>query len=253
MGLFDLPGPLFDAVDGVLGLALPPVFRLALWGVLAGWITMLAYRRLSNQERIKELKQEQKTQQAALAAFDGEFEEMWPLIREALSLGFKQLGLALGPALLATVPILFLVVWVSGQFGYDQPEPGQPVAITGTPPDAAVQWRPAEAAHATGDGWELAWPGAGSSVELLADGEKLLTLPTGQAVPVIHRKLWWNWLIANPIGYLPDGAALQQVDIALPPQQFLAFGPGWLRGWMFTFFSVFLVASLAFKFVLKVD
>lgn len=253
MGLFDLPAPLFDAVDGMLGLVLPPVVRLGLWGVLAGWVTMLAYRRLSNQDRIKELKQEQKTQQAALAAFDGEFEEMWPLIRGALSLGFRQLGLALGPALLATVPVLFLVVWVSGQFGYHQPQPGQPIAITSSPTDAPLEWRPAQAAQVSEGGWKLTWPDPGSSVEMLADGQALLRFPTDKAVPVIHRKLWWNWLVANPIGYLPDGGSLQQVNIALPPQQFLALGPGWVRGWMFTFFGVFLLASLAFKFILKVD
>jgi len=60
MGLFDLPAPLFSAFDGVLGMALPPVLRLVIWGILAGWLTMVVYRRLSNQEKIGELKAQQK-------------------------------------------------------------------------------------------------------------------------------------------------------------------------------------------------
>ncbi len=124
MGLFDLPAPLFTTIDGVLGMALPPVARLVFWGILAGWLTMMVYRRLSNQEKIGELKAQQKGQQKKIAEFDGEFEELMPLIRHTLALGFKQLGLALGPALLSTVPVLFLIVWVAGAFGNEAPAAG---------------------------------------------------------------------------------------------------------------------------------
>ena len=110
MGLFDLPAPLFGAIDGLLAMALPAVIRLVIWGVLAGWLTMVVYRFLSNQEKIGELKTQQKVQQKNIAEFDGEFAGLLPLIRQTLALGFKQLGFALGPALLATVPILFIVL-----------------------------------------------------------------------------------------------------------------------------------------------
>jgi hypothetical protein len=253
MGLFDLPAPLFQAVDGVLGMALPDTLRLILWGILAGWLTMVLYRRLSNQEKISALKKEQKAQQQQISNFDGDFEELLPLIRHTLGLGFRQLALAIGPALLASLPILFLVAWVAGQFGYHLPEPGEQVTVSTLPEQASISFQPATTAEVAGTGWLLTWPGDGTTATLNSGANTLLALPLEAAVPVIHKKLWWNVLFANPLGYLPDELDLERVDIALRPQEFLPFGPDWLRGWMFLFFTIFLLSSVGFKLILKID
>lgn len=256
MGLLDLPGPLFGLIDQLLGAFLPGLLRLVLWGILAGWLTMLVYRRLSNQERIGELKAAQKAQQRQIAEFDGELQELFPMIRQTLALGVRQLGLSLGPALLATLPVLFLVVWVAGAFGYQQPPAGTTVAVTavGWQDNApGLSWQPRSAAIAEGDGWRVAWPQPPATVRLSQSDVVLLELPSEHPVPVIHKRYWWNWLMANPIGYLPEAAGVEVVEIDLPPQQFLSFGPGWMRGWMFSFFMAFLLSSIAFKFLLRID
>jgi hypothetical protein len=256
MGLLDLPAPLFGVVDQALATFLPAVIRLALWGVLAGLLTMLVYRRLSNQERIQALKAQQKSAQREIADFDGELGDLFPLIRHALGLGMRQLGLALGPALLATIPVLFLLVWVAGNFGYRLPDAGSAVQVTAPEPPGsapALSWRPAEGATATPEGWNVAWPESGPGLELRESELVLLRLPIEEPVPVIHKRQWWNLFMANPIGYLPDEAGIDMVQMALPQQQFLALGPGWMRGWMFTFFGVFLLSSIAFKIILKID
>jgi hypothetical protein len=256
MGLFDLPAPLLGFVDELLGTVLPAVVRILLWGVLAGWLTMLLYRALSNQERISILKAEQKEHQKNIAGFDGEFDELLPLVGQALGTGMRQLGLSLGPALLATIPILFIIIWVAGEFGYRQPDSGTTIAIEIEPVDAdrdGLQWLPGSAAVATGDGWNITWPSAGSQVALERGGEALLQLPAGYNVPVIHKRRWWNWLMANPLGYLDDGEAVDTIHIGLPAQQFIMAGPTWMRGWMFFFFGSFLLSSIAFKLLLRID
>lgn len=58
---------------------------------------------------------------------------------------------------------------------------------------------------------------------------------------------------ANPLGYLPAGGGVETIHIALPARQYLGFGPGWLRGWMFSLFLTFLLSSVVFKFLLKID
>ena len=140
MGFFDFPAPLFDFVDGLLAMALPPVLRLAIWGALAGWLSMIVYRSFSDQEKIGALKALQKEQQKNMAEFDGEFSELLPLIRHTLTLGFRQLGLALGPALLATVPVLFIVIWVAGEFGYVTPATGSEVFLSVEPVSSEIHW-----------------------------------------------------------------------------------------------------------------
>jgi len=253
MGLLDLPAPLLGAIDGALGLVLPPLLRLLLWGVAAGWLTMLLYRRFSNQEEIGQLKAEQKVQQKRIAEFDGEFAELMPLIGKTLGTGFRQLGLAIGPALLATVPVLFLVVWVAGEFAYEMPAPGAEVIFKAEPATGDIAFEPPAAAVTAESGWTVSWPEADAEV-LMTGGERiLLRLPLEEPVPVIHDRRWWNFLMANPLGYLPEDLATRAIHIGLPERRYLDFGPDWLRGWMFSFFLAFLLSSVAFKFLLKID
>jgi hypothetical protein len=256
VGFFDLPAPLFGFINQLMGLLLPAVICLVLWGVLAGWLTMVVYRKLSNQDKIQELKAEQKQQQKIISNFDGEFEELFPVIRHTLALGMRQLGLSLGPALLATIPILFIVIWVAGEFGHHQPATNAPVKISFDTPvdtDGRLEWSSPGQVQRTETGWELNWPATQHPNTLLQDGNPLLKLPSDHAIPVIHKRQWWNWLMANPAGYLPDDAIVESFDIELPEQQFLAFGPGWIRGWMFSFFLTFLLSSIGFKLALKID
>lgn len=253
MGLFDLPAPLFSAVDGVLGMALPPVLRLVIWGILAGWLTMVVYRRLSNQEKIGELKAQQKIQQKIIAEFDGEFQELMPLIRHTLALGFRQLGLALGPALLATIPILFIVIWVAGEFGFETPVAGSEVLLSAEPASNDIHWSSATEVKITEDGWAVNWPAEGQSLTMTDGRQPLLVLPLEHNIPIIHKKKWWNLLMANPIGYLPDDGKTEVIRIALPEPVMIGAGPSWIRGWMFSFFVTFLLSSLAFKFLLRID
>jgi hypothetical protein len=253
MGLFDLPAPLFSAIDGVLGMALPPVLRLVFWGVLAGCLTMMVYRRLSNQEKISELKAQQKVQQKKIAEFDGEFEDLMPLIRHTLALGFKQLGLALGPALLSTLPVLFLIVWVAGAFGNETPAAGSMVHLTAEPSNHDLHWSSLTGVEIAEDGWQVRWPGTGQTLTMTDGRQSLLALPLQYNIPVIHKKKWWNHLMANPIGYLPENGKTDVIHIDLPEQVIIGFGPDWMRGWMFSFFLTFLLSSLGFKFLLRID
>ena len=258
MGLFDLPAPVFSAIDSLLAMMAPSALRLVFWGVLAGWITMVAYRFFSDQERIGELKAKQKVQTKAIAEFDGEFADLIPLIRHTLALGLRQLGLALGPALLATLPVLFVVIWVAGEFAYAAPDPGSEVLVRVEPASSAVQWSSpprARLAERTTEGvsWSVEWPPQDQPLTISDGNRALLALPVAHDVPVIHKKRWWNLLMANPLGYLPEDGETEVVHIELPEQIIIGAGPDWMRGWMFPFFLAFLLSSLGFKFLLRVD
>lgn len=252
MGLFDLLAPVLGAIDNTLSGFLPGALRLALWGVLAGWLTMLLYRKLSRQEAISELKARQKVLQEEIAKFDGEMSDLMPRIKEAFSLGFKQLGLAIGPALLATIPILFIVVWVATQFVYEPPQAGAEVSVTAEPDRGDLNWSANAAAQVSEDGWSVQWPAEGEEITLGAADKPVLTLSDEELHGIIHKKLWWNTLIGNPAGYLPADSGVEAVHIALPERSYLPFGPDWVRGWMFLFFGTFLLASIAFKFILRI-
>lgn len=251
MGLFDLPTPLFSVIDGVLAMLLPPLLRLAIWGIISGWVAMLVYRLFSAQQKMAALKAAQKEQQKQIAGFDGEFAELLPLIRAALALGFRQLGLALGPALLASVPVLFIITWVAGEYGYATPAAGSEVLVTVEPAGSNLHWSAQTQVKASDGGWLINWPAPGQSLTLSDHRQTLLVLPLAQAVPIIHKQRWWNLLMGNPLGYLPADGQVEVVHIGLPGQVIIAAGPAWMRGWMFSFFIAFLLSSIGLKWLLR--
>ena len=60
-------------------------------------------------------------------------------------------------------------------------------------------------------------------------------------------------LIGNPAGYLPDDAPLERIEVDLPPKEYLALGPAWLRSWYAVFFAALLAASLAIKVAARIE
>ena len=251
MGLFDLPAPIFGAIDDILAMALTPILRLIIWGILAGWLTMVVYGFFSDQGKIGRLKAQQKKQQKKIGEFDGEFAELMPLIRHTLALGFRQLGLALGPALLATIPVLFIIIWVAGEFGYETPTARSEVLLTAEPVTSDILWSTTTEVRITEGGWVINWPSKGESLTMNDDHQLLLTLPLEHDIPIIHKKRWWNLLIANPLGYLPKDGKTDVIHINLPEAVIIGSGPSWIHGWMFSFFITFLLSSMLFKHLLR--
>lgn len=252
MGLFDFPAPIFGIIDRLLALALPPLLRLVIWGIFAGWLSMVVYRRYSDQKNIAGLKAQQKTQQKHIAEFDGEFTELMPLIRQTLALGFRQLRLALGPALLASVPVLFIVIWVDGEFGHEIPATGSEVFLSVEPANSDIQWSPTTQVRVAEGGWIIDWPAQDQPLTIKDGHLSLLILPLEHNIPIIHKKRWWNLLMANPLGYLPKDGKMDVIHINLPEAVFIATGPGWIHGWMFSFFMSVLLSSIGFKLLFRI-
>ena len=251
MGLFDLPGPLFTALDSLMS-GLPAFARLLIWATFTGIISMLLYWLCSAQEKTGEAKERAIAARKAMASYDGtEMDEMLPLAKESLVASLKHFGIVLGPALLSSLPALAIIVWVSGAFGYQQPAPGSEV-ISYTVPTVAIN-DATEVADSNGAAWTLTWPAEGESRELVAaNGEVLTSLPLNAPIPVVHKKLWWNSLIANPNGYLPDEYEVEAVYFELGSMEFLSFGPGWVRGWEFSYFVLLILVSLGVKVAFKI-
>lgn len=260
-GLLDWPGVVFGWINDGLLLFLPLPLALLLWGVVSGWATMWVYRRFSNQDKLAALVPQARAVRRELANYDGEFSGLFPLMRENFRLSGRHIGLALGPALLAGVPVLFVLVWISNAFGAYFPEPGARVNVEAVSTDAgsnALRWRwqETESRHlpsAVGEPirWRIAWPEESAGL-VTPEGETVAEIPPPQAAPVLHPRRWWNVLIANPAGYLPPDSPADSIRLNLPVREILPFGPDWMRGWMFPYFVVLIIASLGFKFYWRV-
>jgi hypothetical protein len=255
MGAFDLASPALSSIDRLMARWLPAAGRLAFWGIVTAVVSMGLYRLTSNQARLAANKAEVVALRRRLAGFDGPFAELWPLLRRNFALAGRQLWLTLVPAVIASLPVLFILVWVSNAFDARMPEPGDQIEVT-TIASAGRELPPlawqgdGKATTISGGVWQVSWPEKDGSVRLVeADGTVLLTLPTLEPVSVVHQRRWWNALVGNPAGYLPSPGDVDMVELDLPQPEFLPLGPDWLRGWMSFFFAIVIVVSLLLKFL----
>jgi len=259
MGLFDLTAPLFSLLDSLL-FNLPDLVKLIIWGLLAGYGSMWLFKRFSDQGKIQIIKQQVKNNQKKMAEFEGEMAELLPLVGQTLKLAFKQLGAALGPALLVSIPVIFLLAWISNHYGLIQPVADEPYlaevqVADGVNFDPGIyNWENTASARFGSDdqAWEFNWPKNGLDLRLKQGETNILNISSDSISPLVHKRQWWNWLIGNPMGYLPADSEIDQLMFNFRQKKIIEVGPSWMHGWMFTFFMSFLVFSLAFKFILKI-
>ena len=245
-GLLDLASPLLSDLDRAMAPLLPPAARIALWALVAASVSMALYAVISPQQRLRRAKASGEEAKQALDSHDGSLAEAAPLIGRMLSAAFLQLGLVFGPAFVAATPVLFMIVWMSGAFGHFVPASTAQVPLRVVPTELQVHWQPLEPDSET--------TSASDRVQIRVTdraGRLVEALELDEPVTILHKRRWWNFLIANPLGYLPAEGILESVEVGWPRQQILTVGPQWLRGWEAIFFGLLLAASLAIKLVFR--
>ena len=254
VGWLDVASPVLSRVDSALSTVVPSALRIVLWGLIASFGSMLVYKWTSNQKRLAGLKVQALEIREAMNTFEGEMDELWPLLRRNLSVAWLRLALGLFPALIASIPVLLILVWMSNAYSASFPSAGQKISVEAVPDEThqvpPMHWRGGEAEEGQQPGrWTISWPDAATPMQLIdSDGTIVLTVPTEAPVTTVHQKRWWNKLVGNQGGYLPSPGDVDAVAIALPSEEFLPFGPAWLRSWMTLFFAVVVAASLSLKF-----
>jgi len=198
------------------------------------------YWLLSPQARIARGKLEVAQAQKDLDAYDGDLAGAWPRIGRLLGVALRQVGRVGWPAVVASLPLLALLVWLSTAYGYTYPTSGQAPAIHVQPPRFSAQWK-----------------GSGQRPPRLVvadpQGRVVADVVLSAPVPVLHKRQWWNAFIGNPAGYLPSGAEVERVDVDLPRKEVLTVGPAWMHGWEFSFFLTLVVVSIALKLGLRIQ
>ncbi|MBA1274199.1 hypothetical protein [Stutzerimonas azotifigens] len=229
MGLLNLPAPLFAAIDDAMATALPDTARLLLWAAIGGAGTLLLYRVISPQASIGRAKREAREARQRLNNFDGEMSEAGPLIRAQFGAAFRHLGLVTLPTLISMLPLLALLSWLDQAYSHDYPQPDEAPAMNVAPEPFYAEW--------FGDG-EI------PIVRINLPDSDWLDIELTAPITVIEQRHWWNWLLGNPLGYLPDDNAVQRVEIGLPERSYLPFGPSWMRTWLALLLPGMMLASL---------
>ncbi|WP_316976687.1 hypothetical protein [Shumkonia mesophila] len=238
MGLFNLPGPLYDLVDRAVFAAAPAPWRLVFWAVVAAVSSLLIYKWLSPQAKIAATKERVAELRRRMLDHDGEdLASAMPLIRAQLAIAFRHLGLVLPATLIASLPALTLMIWLDTSYARFLPDSAPFIEVV-----------PA--------GFEGTWRTEADVPRITVrerTGQAVADIPVQKPIPQIEKRHWWNVLLGNPAGYLPDHGPVERVTVHLPEQAYLPFGPGWARSWMALFIPVFFVTSLFFYRIARIQ
>ena len=213
---------------------------------------MALYWLVSPQKKILALKEEVIAARAALVQYDGDFAGLRPLIARSLGTAARHLAVVLMPAVAASLPLVFLLAWMSHRYDRVFPPSGTLVHIEALPKGTAICWAPGAGA-ALKDAANIAWPDRANPVWVLdSAGTRLFELPLPEPAAVLRKWRWWNFFFGNPSGYLPGASGVETVEIDLLRQEILPFGPDWARTWEVPFIGMMVAWSLAIKFAFRI-
>lgn len=244
MGVLDWPAPLFTQLDALIDF-LPPALKLALWAAIGAGLSMAIYKAISPQQQVALAKAEAKAAKRMLDDYDGELSGAWSLMGRAIAAALRPIQLELTPALVASLPLLAMIAWLSTAYGYRFPDIGSPVAITVTPQQFKAQLlgqKPYGGQASPAQRLLVIDPGGATAAEIAVSAP----------VSTLEKRRWWHFLIGNPAGYLPEGSVIERIELSLPAQEILPLGPPWLRGWGPFYFAVLILFSLAIKRLWKI-
>ncbi len=238
MGLFNLPSPFYELVDRVVFAAAPAPWRLVFWAIMGAVSSLLLYKWLSPQAKIAATKKRVTEMRRRMLDHDGDdLASAMPLIRAQLTVAFRHLGLVLPATLIASLPALTLMIWLDTSYARALPDGAPTIEVV--PPDLEGSWRTeADIPRIT---------------VRERTGNPVADIAVEKPIPQIEKRHWWNVLLGNPAGYLPDQGPVERVTVHLPERAYLPFGPDWARSWMALFVPVFFITSLLFYRIARIQ
>jgi hypothetical protein len=239
MGFFDLPVSALSWADARLATVLPDALRIAAWGAVGALLSMALYRLVSPQRRLTRIAAEERSLKGRLRDESTALADGLAFSRRLLQLAFTRLCFAVPAVIVAALPVLFLMPWLDTRYTYELPSPERSAVVRTSPSTIQGTW------IALGDTLPR--------IELRDErGDIVQSEPIVAPVPVIQKRAWWNRLVGNPLGYLPDEGPIERIDIDLPPRHILSVGPEWIRSWLAPFFASLLATSLLIKLIFRI-
>lgn len=248
MGLFDLLTPALMLVDQFLENFLPITALLIFWGLVSALLGVLVFKLTCRFDRLTTIKQQLADAQQTMIDHEGEFSELLPLAWKTIKLSLTRLRITVFPALLSVFAVLFVLVFLSNRYDAMEPEAGAEITYSISATEDPWYWEN----PSTGDRSQtLVWPTEGQTLILTNGTEQVLSAPF-KPVSIIHQKQWWNSLIANPSGYLPDDSAIDEVTFEFDAVDTPAWMDDYLGGWFWFYMLVTLIFSIILMVVFKV-
>jgi hypothetical protein len=240
--------------DGWIAQVVAGLVRTSFYGAVSGFAAVGIYAVVSNQRRLRELKNETRRLRGLMRDTTLSFREVIDLNKKNLIASLRLLAHSLWPCVLSSVPPIVMMMWFSNYQSYTLPLDGKPVNVTFVPERIPVVIEPAGVRRDLGDGRHAIVVGDGQRVRFgFGDRTIYEGIIAEHSVDTIHKERWWNAFLASEAGYIRADAPIEEIKFDFPRKRFIENGADWIATWEFQFFLALVVSSLTAKVAFHVE
>src|SRR3989338_4828162 len=137
----NLLNPIFSPL-----LNLPTLWAVILLSFLISFVITLLYKYTTNQNLMKQLKEEIKEFQKELKSLKDSPTEMMRVQKEAMKTNMKYMSMSMKATLITFIPVIFIFGWMSSHFAFESIQPNEQFTVTVNfrdPVDSSISLIPA--------------------------------------------------------------------------------------------------------------
>ncbi|MBC7363699.1 MAG: hypothetical protein H5U07_04035 [Candidatus Aminicenantes bacterium] len=271
---------LMEGVGFIVRLLLLPFSRFNPWlgllfiSLLTSLFLLFVYKKISNQEKIKQTKNQIKAHFLEMRLFQHDYRILLQTQKNLLLANLRYLTLNLKPLLVMIIPLFLLLAQLNLWFGYRNFSPGETFLLkVRLTPSVEVDRAFLDLEAAPGlevetpvlrivDENEADWrikvrQPVEAPLLVIINGEKYWKeIPAGfsslqKLSPVRAGQNLWLQLLYPGEKPLPDGAYAEKIEITLPEYRLSFLGIRW--HWLVAYFLLSIIFALALKRFLKVE
>lgn len=244
-----------------------PWLPLLLLGVATGLVLLLIFRLLSDQTRIKRLKDAIKAHILEMWLFRNDPRILLSAQGRILLLNGRYLGLMVRPMLVLIVPLVLVLLALEGWFGYRPLRPGETALVEAevakgsdrflraaaleAGPGLKVETEPLRIAPSREVDWRIRATQAGAhTLRLRLNGQQVDKAVTVSqhfvpVAPVRQRASFWGGLLTPGEAPFPRTIPATQVAVRYPERVMRLWG--WKIHWLVSFFVISVTSGLILK------
>lgn len=248
-----------------------PVYGLLVIAVVTGLIMVTIFSKVSNQEKMGEVKNLIKAHFLELRIYKNDIYETLSSQKKILRYNLSYIKLAFIPATIMFIPILFILIQINLRFGYRPFSPGEAVVVRLAlqdgdpmqarlilPPGVRFDAPPLRIPHLQEVNWRIVPENAGKfDLEFISAGNKtihrlVVSNRLGRIYPSTTPPGFEDVFLnpGNP-NYLATDSPFRTIEINYP-QRNLGLGLESLPDWLVIFFAASIFSGLILKKILKI-
>jgi len=243
---------LLNPIFGPL-LNLPTLWAVILLSFLISLIITVVYKYTTNQDLMKQLKDEMKEFQREIKELKKEPEKAMQVQKKSMQTNMKYMMQSMKSTLYSIVPIIIIFSWMSANFAYDPILPGQDFTTTvvfeenvegmielSIPVGLTIDGGARKAVKDSEVKWVLSGEKGEYLLEYIFDGKKY-----GIEILITKEKRY-----KEPIKMVRDGI-VRSIEVENKPKKLLNLF-GWQVGWLGTYIMFSILFSILIRRIIKV-